>query len=197
VTIAKTRGAIAVAALSSVLALSIPAMAQMDNGSGSSAGPSTQMGATHGSGSHSGADSQHQLDIAAARAERKAVVGENMNLTPAQAKVFWPVYDQYEKRMDKIEDRHVREVRSYVASYQNLTDADATRKLDEVMAIQQARLDVQREFIPKFRAVISPILVTRFYQIDNKLHAMVQCHLAQMIPLARPASAPENSSDQF
>ncbi|HJU28153.1 MAG TPA: hypothetical protein VJ718_03225 [Candidatus Binataceae bacterium] len=186
--IAKLSRAIAAAAFSFALGFSMPAMAQTQNGA--EANSSEHQGTAAKSGSE--ATSQRQLDIAAARAQRKAVIGENMSLTPAEAKVFWPVYDQYEKRMDKIEDRHIREVKSYVESYQNLTDADANHKLNEVMSIQQDRLNVQKEFIPKFRAVMSPIKVTRFFQIDNKLHAMVQCRLAQLIPLARPADSASN-----
>src|SRR5208337_4593622 len=115
--------------------------------------------------------SQKQLDLAAARAQRKATVGANMNLTADEAARFWPVYDAYEAKMDKIEDRHVKELKEFAAKYSNFTDADAAKKLDEVMAIQQARLDVQKEFIPQFRAVISQVKVTRFYQIDNKIQA--------------------------
>jgi hypothetical protein len=194
VTIAKLGGAIAAAAFSSMLAFSMPVMAQ--DGSGASPSPSAQAGTTV-SKSGSQVKSQRQLDIAAARAQRKAVIGDNMDLTPAEAKVFWPLYDRYEKRMDKIEDRHVREIKSYVASYRNLTNADANRKLNEVMRIEQDRLDVQKEFVPKFRAVMSPIKVTRFFQIENKLHAMVQCHLAQLVPLAQPAAKAQKSSDEF
>jgi hypothetical protein len=129
--------------------------------------------------------SQKQLDIAAARAQRKATVGSNMNLTADEASKFWPVYDAYEKSMDSIEDRHVKELKEFAASYNNFTDADAKRKLDEVMAIQQARLDVQKEFVPQFRAVISQVKVTRFYQIDNKIQALIQCDIAQLVPLAQ------------
>src|SRR5437870_5099541 len=99
----------------------------------------------------SGATSQKQLDIAAARAQRKATVGENMHLTRAESKVFWPLYDRYEDGMDKIEDRHIREIKNYVADYRNLTDDDASRKLDEVMSIQEARLELQRTYVPRFR----------------------------------------------
>jgi hypothetical protein len=132
---------------------------------------------------------QEQLNIAAARAERKAVVGQNMNLTAAQAKVFWALYNTYEARMDRIEDRHIRELKNYVNSYNNLTDADANQKLDEVIAIQQARLDTQKEYLPRFRAALPGVLVTRFFQIDNKVRAMVQCNIAQMVPLAQPPQA--------
>ncbi len=135
---------------------------------------------------------QRQLDIAAARADRKAIVGANMNLTEAQAKAFWPLYDAYEARMDKLDDRHAAEVKAYAEHYQTLTDADATSKLDEVIAIKQARLDVQKEFVPKFRAAVSSINTTRFYQIDNKLSAMIQCDIAQIVPLARPGTKTAN-----
>jgi hypothetical protein len=133
--------------------------------------------------------SQQQLDLAAAKAERKAVVSQNMYLTAAQAKVFWPLYESYERRMDQIEDRHIREIKNYVASYNNLTNASANQKLDEVLAIQQARLQTQQEYVAKFRAALPGIVVTRFFQIDNKMHAMVQCNIAQMVPLAQPPSA--------
>jgi hypothetical protein len=139
--------------------------------------------------------SQQQLDIAAAKAQRKAIVGQNMYLTGAQAKVFWPLYDSYERQMDKIEDRHIREIKNYVASYNNLTDADANQKLNQVLSIQQARLQTQLEYVPKFRAVLPGVAVTRFFQIDNKLRAMLQCNIAQMVPLAQQPS-PGMNPDQ-
>ncbi|HKV55107.1 MAG TPA: hypothetical protein VJN94_10740 [Candidatus Binataceae bacterium] len=138
--------------------------------------------------------SQQQLDTAAAKAERKAAVGQNMYLSPSQAKVFWPLYDAYEKRMDRIEDRHVREIKDYVATYTHLTDDAANHKLDEVIAILQARLDVQKEYVPKFRAALPGVVVTRFFQIDNKLRAMVQCNIAQMVPLAQPPPHAEHAN---
>jgi hypothetical protein len=52
------------------------------------------------------------------------------------------------------------------------------------MEVGQARADVQKEFIPKFRAALPGITVTRFFQVDNKLHALVQCQIAQLVPLA-------------
>lgn len=140
-----------------------------------------------------GAPSQKQLNLAAMRAERKAVVGANMTLTTDEAKVFWPLYDEYEARMDKIEERHIREVREFVASYDTLTDADATKKLDQVMGIQEARLSLQKAYIPKFRAVLSSIQTTRFFQVDAKLRALVQCQIAQMVPLAK---APQSSAQE-
>lgn len=137
------------------------------------------------------ASSTKQIDLAAAHAERKAAVNDNMGLTADEAKAFWPLYDEYEGKMDQIEKRHIKEVHEYAKHYSSLTDADAKSKLDEVVAIQQAILDTQKDYIPKFRAVVSEIKTTRFFQIDNKLRALVQCDLAQAIPLAQTGGAKE------
>jgi len=128
---------------------------------------------------------QMKLDLEAARANKKALVSQNMNLTDAQAKAFWPLYDAYEAKTEKLEDRHAAEVNSFIKSFQNMTDAQANKKLDEVIEIRQARLNIQKEFIPQFRAVISGVQTTRFFQIDNKLQALTQCALAQALPLAQ------------
>jgi hypothetical protein len=137
-----------------------------------------------GAWAQEGAPTQKQLDIVALRAQRKAVVGANMKLTADQAKVFWPLYEQYEDAMDTVDKRHSREIKEYAKNYMNLTDAQANQKLDEVMAVAQDRVDVQKEYIPKFRAALPGITVTRFFQVDNKLHALVQCQIAQLVPLA-------------
>ena len=137
-------------------------------------------------GPSSSAKKQQQLDIKAARADRKAIVGANMKLTDAQSKAFWPLYDAYEAEMDKLDDRHAAEVKNYAQHYESLTEKDAMEKLNEVIAIKQARLNVQKKFVPKFRGAIGDINTTRFYQIDNKLRAMIQCDIAQIVPLARP-----------
>jgi hypothetical protein len=133
---------------------------------------------------------QTKLDLAAAKAERKALIGENMQLTASEGKKFWPLYDQYEAKMDRVDKRHAAEIRAYAKAYQTFTDADAKAKLDEVMAVAQARLNIQKEYIPRFRAVLSETKTTRFFQIDNKLHALIQCQIAQLVPLVGTAGQP-------
>jgi hypothetical protein len=176
----------AAAAIVCAVACAAPTFAQDQSGA--------QAGAPSGAAPAPAGPSQKQLDIAAARAERKAVVGQNMDLTDAESKAFWPLYDEYEGKMDRIEDRHIREIKEFAGHYQTLTNKDAHKKLDEVMAISESRLNVQQEYIPKFRAALPDIKVTRFFQIDNKLRALVQCQIAQIVPLAQPAATAANSS---
>lgn len=131
----------------------------------------------------SAATSQTQPDLTAERLQGKASVEKLMNLSSDEAKKFWPLYDQYEAEMEKIDDRPLQEIQHF--GYANLTEQDATEKLDEVIAIQHARLDTEQRFIPKFRAVLSRVQVTRLFQIDSQLRAMLQCDIAKAVPLVK------------
>ena len=138
---------------------------------------------TTGAMGQEAAPSPKHPDLTKERLQGKASVEKLLNLTPEEASKFWPLYDQYEAEMEKIDDRHLRELEHF--GYANLTENDANAKLDEVIAIQQARLDTEKNFIPKFRSVLSPVKVTRFFQIDSKLRALLQCDIAQAVPLVK------------
>jgi small-conductance mechanosensitive channel len=117
------------------------------------------------------------------RAERKALVAENMQLNEAESQRFWPVYNEYQNEVRKIGDRRLKLLQSYAYAYENLTEMQAEAFLKESMEIQKAKLELQQSFIPKFKEVLSPKMVARFYQIDHKLDAIIEYDLAAEIPL--------------
>jgi hypothetical protein len=40
--------------------------------------------------------------------DKKLFIAENMNLTESEAKVFWPVYENYQKDLGKLVDKTVK-----------------------------------------------------------------------------------------
>ena len=71
------------------------------------------------------------------KADKKLIVGKYMDLTESEAKNFWPVYDEYQKDLQKIHERLGSLLRSYAAEYrsQSLTDEKAKKLLDEWIAL--------------------------------------------------------------
>jgi len=45
-----------------------------------------------------------------ARANKKLVVAETMGMTESEAKVFWPVYEAYQKELVKLNDRILKAI---------------------------------------------------------------------------------------
>jgi hypothetical protein len=58
------------------------------------------------------------------KADKKLVVAKYMDLTESEAKNFWPVYDAYQKDLQKIHDRMGSLLKSYAAEYRSESFTD-------------------------------------------------------------------------
>ena len=123
------------------------------------------------------------VDRAAIQSDRQAIVAANLPLTEDQAKAFWPMFREYRAEMAKLGDRAVDLVLDYAKSFETLSDAQAAAMLDEYVAIQTSEAKIRSAWVPKFRKIIPPKAVTRFFQIENKLDAILRFAAADEIPL--------------
>jgi hypothetical protein len=127
----------------------------------------------------------NQLVLEKVKADKKLLVAENMQLTESEAKAFWPVYESYQRDLGKINDRLIKLIDSYAASYQTMTDAAANKLVDEAVAMESDRTKLAQSYLPKFKKVLPPTKVARYYQIENKVRAVVNYELAAGIPLVK------------
>jgi len=128
-----------------------------------------------------------QILLEKVRADKKLLVSENMQLTEAEAKAFWPVYDQYQDELFLLRTRTVKLIKDYVDAYGKMTSDTAKKLLDEYMAIEALGPKLRQAYLPKFRQALPEIKVARYYQIENKIQAAVMYELAQKIPLVETA----------
>jgi hypothetical protein len=120
------------------------------------------------------------------KADKKLLVAENLGLTDAESKVFWPVYEDYQKELAGINDRLLKTIQSYAQDYnaKTLTDDKAKSLMTETLAIEQAEVALKKKYLDKLNGIIPPIKAARYMQIENKLRAIVRFDLAGNIPLA-------------
>jgi len=128
-----------------------------------------------------------QLVLEKIRADKKLLVAENMQLTEAEAKAFWPVYSKYQDELFLLRGRTAKLITDYAAAYDQMSDATAKKLLDESLTIEALGLKLRKAYLPKFRAVVPEVKVVRYYQIENKIHAALAYELGAKIPLMKPA----------
>ena len=119
------------------------------------------------------------------KADKKLLVAENMQLTEAEAKAFWPVYEQYQAELFLIRTRTIKLITGYAAVYGTMTNPTAKKLLDESMTIEVLRLKLNRAYLAEFRKVLPDVKVARYYQIENKVNAVLYYELAASIPLMK------------
>ena len=131
------------------------------------------------------AQSQDELTNEVIKAQKKRIVGANMQLTEEEQKGFWPLYDTYQAELNKLEDKEIALITMYAEHYQDMTDQKAQELLDQFLAVDEEALKVRRAHVKKFLKVLPAKRVARYFQIENKLNAIVNYDLARGIPLVK------------
>lgn len=119
------------------------------------------------------------------QADRKPLVAKAMNLTDDEARVFWPIYDDYKAELAKLSDRSIKLVADFGTYYRDLTDQQATDMAREAFSIEQERLNLREKYFEKFSGVMPGKRVARFFQVERRLDAVVTLNLAQAISLVQ------------
>jgi len=121
------------------------------------------------------------------RADKKLLVAVNMGLTQTEAKGFWPIYEDYQTVLQKINRRIRGLLKSYAADYRNksLTDERARKLIEEFLSIEQAEAKLKGSYVPKLSMVLPAKKVARYLQIENKIRAIIKYDLAAQVPLVK------------
>ena len=144
-------------------------------------------GVKHTAATQSGAapDSKMEIERQKIKTDKKFIVSENMDLTDAEAKSFWPLYDAYQKDLDKLNQRMANLITTYIDASANdkLTTDLAKRSVAEYLDIESAELEAKRAMLARVGKVLPAQKVARYAQIENKIRALVKYELAINVPL--------------
>jgi len=119
------------------------------------------------------------------RTNRKKVVAAGLDLTTEENQKFWPVYSEYRDSVAKVGDRLSALIMDYAKNYQTLTDEQAAKLVSDYQAIDQDRLNLRTTYMKKFGEFLPPKKLMRYFQIENKLDAIMNYDLAGEIPLPK------------
>jgi hypothetical protein len=121
------------------------------------------------------------------KADKKLVVAANMNLTDAEAKSFWSLYDGYQKELEQINQRLITVIKSYADAFNagkgEISDDQAKKLLAEALAVEESEVKLRQSYAAKLGKVLPATKVARYLQIENKIRAIVKFELAAQIPL--------------
>jgi hypothetical protein len=121
------------------------------------------------------------------KADKRLLVAENLGLTEAEAKTFWPIYDEYQKELEGLNERLRRAIQSYANEYnaKTLTDAKANSLMSEALATEEAEVALKKKYLERLSGVMPAMKAVRYIQIENKIRALVRLDLAAGIPLVQ------------
>ena len=115
----------------------------------------------------------------------KEIVKENLKLTEDEAKIFWPLFDEYMAARNPIMEKRVSITEEYMMNYYALDDATAKDLINKAVESNQDLLDLRKEYLNKMFEQLPAPLVGKFFQIDNRVSALVDLVRMSATPLVR------------
>jgi len=121
----------------------------------------------------------------AMRTDKKAYVAAELQLTPAEAKAFWPVYDAYQRQLEVIGTRTAVMIEEIVTQSKSASDRYAKLLMQEVGEIEDEQAKAVRQVRKGAQKALPPIKAARYLQIEQKARAVQAYDLASVMPLLR------------
>ena len=126
-----------------------------------------------------------QLTRAVIQTERQAVVAANLGLSDDESAAFWPLYKEYRAAVDEATNTRIEVMKRFFASYESLTDEEASSLLDDFLSYERQIVKVRTTYAKKMRKALSGRTVARFFQIENKMDAIIEYEMAGDVPLIK------------
>jgi hypothetical protein len=85
---------------------------------------------------------------------RVAFITQQLNLTPAEAEKFWPIYNAYKSDLDALR--------------KNYSAANGPLSADKQLEFEQKKLDLKKTYKPQFEAALGEKKLNELYNLEHK-----------------------------
>jgi len=100
------------------------------------------------------------------RAQKIAFITQRMNLTPDEAQVFWPIYNELSQKKDALNKRRKEITFELKNNKDNYSDAEKEKLADEYINLKLKDANLDLEYYEKFKKVLSIEKVLRLFQAE-------------------------------
>ncbi len=114
---------------------------------------------------------------------KSGFIAEGLRLSDKEAAVFWPVYQEYEADLKRLDDARLRLVKDYAENYDGMTDARAKELVERRFALEGRRVGLERKYFKRLTKVLPGRTAARFFQLDYRFGLLISLKGVSEIPL--------------
>ena len=105
------------------------------------------------------------------RAAKVGMITNRLNLSEEQAKTFWIVYGEFDKKRSEIR----KNVRQMTTESRNITTSDdkILSDLKEVLSLKQKEVDLEKEYLSKFLKSINVRQLSELFKTEQLFNQML------------------------
>ena len=144
-------------------------------------------------GTSPGSDSQNiqaYIDLLRSdvRQQKAEMMGAVMQLSAADAAKFWPIYEQYDAELAKLNDQRVANIQEYASSYDQMTDDKADELIHKAMSYRKQRSELLAKYYEQVKQSLGGITAARFVQVEDQLLLIIDLQIDSSLPVVGQGS---------
>ncbi len=99
-------------------------------------------------------------------------ITRTLNLTPSEAREFWPIYNEYTRKVEELSDNFRKQTEA-LPEPGNMTDAQARQFVEAEISRFEKSSALRREYTEKMLEVISVQQVALLFEAERSFHRML------------------------
>ena len=92
---------------------------------------------------------------------------QRLNLTPEEAKVFWPVYNKYQDELETLRKSRRENLVNAKMNFDSMADKDVEKAVDSELGFRQSELDLLKKYHGQFKQVLPIKKVAALYRAEE------------------------------
>ncbi|NVO20351.1 MAG: hypothetical protein HXX13_11655 [Bacteroidetes bacterium] len=100
-------------------------------------------------------------------AQRVAFITDRLQLTPSEAQVFWPVFNEYDAKRKALTKNFHKAPPGEEKRFEDMSDKEASEAADNQLVEAQKLLDLRKEYHAKFKSVLPAQKVLGLYESEK------------------------------
>ena len=100
-------------------------------------------------------------------AMKVAFFTQRLDLSVEEAKVFWPVYNQYQTELNALRDERREQIKNYIKNNQKMTEKEYADAADAEIDFRQDELNIMKKYHEQLKQVMSSKKLAQLYKAEN------------------------------
>lgn len=117
------------------------------------------------------------------RTQKRAIITQAMQMDEATSEKFWPVYQDFETELSKINDQRVSMIKDYAAAYNSMTDEAAKDLIKRGFKLQESRTSLLKKYVQKMSKATDVKTAARWAQVEHAVDSAIDLQIASELPL--------------
>ncbi|MFN4299990.1 MAG: hypothetical protein ACK4EX_09735 [Thermaurantimonas sp.] len=113
---------------------------------------------------------------------RIAIITSRLDLTPEESEKFWPLYNEYRKKIDKLHQDRIELIDGKIQSdsINAISDNEAERVLNSIFKINDEYARLQNEYYKRFQKLLGSRRALELYRSEVQFRRAIVKELREM-----------------